>query len=173
MTWSLAQVWDPQNRDLLILLWVPNFNMKCVYVCVCVCVHVRAHMLSCSVTQSGPTLCNPWTVAGQSPLSMGFSKQEDWSRLPFSPPGDLPIPGIQLVPPACLLYWKVNSLPLSHLGSFFYMKTPYEVHMKILYTSSIFSGYQMTWFFCISLFRFLELSFWSVWVNIYYGHAIW
>ena len=34
MTWSLAQVWDPQNRDLLILLWVPNFNMKCVCVCV-------------------------------------------------------------------------------------------------------------------------------------------
>ena len=30
----------------------------------------------------------PWTVARQAPLSMGFSRQEDWSGLPFPPPGD-------------------------------------------------------------------------------------
>ena len=36
-----------------------------------------------------------WTVACQAPLSMGFSKQEYWSRLPFSPPGDLYDPGIE------------------------------------------------------------------------------
>ena len=148
-----------------------NFNMKCVCVCVCVCVR---HILSCSVAQLCSTLCYLWTVACQSPLSMGFYRQEDWSRLPFPPPGALPIPGIQPVPPACLLYWQVIFfLPLSHLGSFFNLKTSYEVHMKILYTSSIFSGYQMICFFCISLFRFLEQAFWSVWVNIYYGQAIW
>ena len=33
------------------------------------------------------------TVAHQAPLSMGFSKQEHWSGLSFSPPGDLPDPG--------------------------------------------------------------------------------
>ena len=32
----------------------------------------------------------PWTVAYQAPLSMGFSKQECWSGLPFPSPGDLP-----------------------------------------------------------------------------------
>ena len=37
----------------------------------------------------------PRTVAHQAPLSMGFSKQEYWSRLPFPPPGDLPNPGIK------------------------------------------------------------------------------
>ena len=37
----------------------------------------------------------PWTIARQAPLSMGFSRQEDWSRLPFPPPGDLPDPGIK------------------------------------------------------------------------------
>ena len=37
----------------------------------------------------------PWTVARQVPLSMGFSKQEHWSGLPFSSPGDLPDPGIK------------------------------------------------------------------------------
>ena len=35
----------------------------------------------------------PWTVARQAPLSMGFSRQEYWSGLPFSPPRDLPDPG--------------------------------------------------------------------------------
>ena len=37
----------------------------------------------------------PWTVACQAPLSMGFHRQEYWSRVPFPPPGDLPDPGIQ------------------------------------------------------------------------------
>ena len=41
----------------------------------------------------------PWTVAGQAPLSMGFS-QEYWSGLPFPPPGDLPNPGIDPASPA-------------------------------------------------------------------------
>ena len=36
-----------------------------------------------------------WTVAYQAPLSMGFSRQEYWSRLPFPSPGDLLNPGIK------------------------------------------------------------------------------
>ena len=42
----------------------------------------------------------PWTVAYQAPLSMGFSRQEYWSGLPFPSPGDLPYPGIEPVSPA-------------------------------------------------------------------------
>ena len=38
----------------------------------------------------------PWTIARQAPLSMGFSRQEYWSGLPFPSPGDLPDPGIEL-----------------------------------------------------------------------------
>ena len=37
----------------------------------------------------------PWTVAHQAPLSMGFSRQEYWSGLPFPSPGDLPDPGFE------------------------------------------------------------------------------
>ena len=37
----------------------------------------------------------PWTVARQVPLSVGFSRQEYWSGLPFPSPGDLPDPGIE------------------------------------------------------------------------------
>ena len=49
------------------------------------------------VTKSCPTLATPWTVACQAPLSMGNSpgKNEYWSGLPFSSPGDLPDPGIK------------------------------------------------------------------------------
>ena len=41
-----------------------------------------------------------WTVAHQAPLSLGFSRQEYWSGLPFPSWGDLPNPGIELVSPA-------------------------------------------------------------------------
>ena len=41
-----------------------------------------------------------WTVAHQPPLSMGFSRQEHWSGLPFPPPGDLANPGIEPASPA-------------------------------------------------------------------------
>ena len=52
----------------------------------CVCVFSRS-VVSNSVI--------PWTVGRQAPLSMGFSRQEYWSGLPFPFPGDLPKPGIK------------------------------------------------------------------------------
>ena len=42
----------------------------------------------------------PWTVAHQAPPSMGYSRQEHWSGVPFPSPGDLPDPGIELKSPA-------------------------------------------------------------------------
>ena len=43
---------------------------------------------------------SPWTVAQQAPPSMGFSRQEYWSGLPFPSPGDLPNPGTESKSPA-------------------------------------------------------------------------
>ena len=54
-----------------------------------------------------------WTVAHQAPLSMGFSRQDYCSGLPFPSPGDLPDPGIEPTSPTL----QVDSLPLSHQGS--------------------------------------------------------
>ena len=65
------------------------------------------------VAQLCLALTNPWTVAHQAPLSMGFPRQEYWSGLSFPSPGDLPDPGIEPMSPA----WQVDSLPLSHLAS--------------------------------------------------------
>ena len=52
------------------------------------------------VTKLCPTLASPWTVACQAPLSMGFSRQEYWSGLPFPSSGNLPDPGIEPMSPA-------------------------------------------------------------------------
>ena len=50
----------------------------------------------CSVVSD--SLRPPQTVAHQAPLSMEFSRQENWSGLPFPSPGDLPNPGIEPAP---------------------------------------------------------------------------
>ena len=54
-----------------------------------------------------------WTVAHQTPLSMGFSRQEYWSGLPCPPPGNLPDPEIKPVSSA----FQMDSFPVSHQGS--------------------------------------------------------
>ena len=55
----------------------------------------------------------PWTVACQAPPSMGFSRQEYWSGLPFPSPGGLPDPGIKLGSPAL----QADSLPSESPGN--------------------------------------------------------
>ena len=64
-----------------------------------------------------------WTVAGQAPLSMGFSRQECWSGLPCPASGGLPYPGIQ---PTSLL-----SPPL--VGRFFSPGAIWETQNSFLY----------------------------------------
>ena len=49
----------------------------------------------CLVSQLCPTLCGPMGHSSQAPLSLGFSRQEYWSRLPSPPPGDLSNPAIK------------------------------------------------------------------------------
>ena len=57
----------------------------------------------------------PWTVAHQGPPSMGFSRQEYWSGLPFPSPGDLPDPGIEPRSPAL----QADALPSEPPGKSF------------------------------------------------------
>ena len=62
---------------------------------------IEANTVLCYVQLlSRVQLCvTPWTVACQAPLSMGFSRQEYWSGLPFPSPGDYTDPGMELVSP--------------------------------------------------------------------------
>ena len=62
-----------------------SFNVFFPVLILCACVHVQL---------------TKWTVAHQSPLSLGFPRQEFWSGLPFPPPGDPPNPRIEPTSPA-------------------------------------------------------------------------
>ena len=67
----------------------------CIGLVIHVCVRVRAQLLSCV-----QLLVVPWTVAHQAPLSVGFSRQEYQSGLPFPSLGDLHDPGVKPASPA-------------------------------------------------------------------------
>ena len=75
---------------------------------VMVVVEVVVQSLSCV-----QLFVNPWTVALQAPLAMGFPRQEYWSGLPFPSLGDLPDPGIELGSPTL---WA-DALPSEPPGS--------------------------------------------------------
>ena len=63
----------------------------------------------------------PWTVAHQAPPSMGFSRQEYWSVLPFPSPGDLPDPGTEARSPTLLadaLTSEPPGKPMIHLEAY-------------------------------------------------------
>ena len=68
-----------------------------------------------------PTLATPWTVACQTPLSMGFPRQAYWSGLPFPSSGDLPDPGIKPVSPALQA--------VSYIASGFFSTEPPEISL--------------------------------------------
>ena len=70
----------------------------------------------CLVAQLCPTL-TLWTVAGQAPLSMEFSRQEYWSGLPCPSPGDLPNPGIEPKSPTLQADSLLSEPPGKHLYS--------------------------------------------------------
>ena len=63
------------------------------------------------VTKSCPTFMTPRTVARQAPLSIGFSKHEYWSGLPFPFPEDLPNPGMEPGSPALQADFLPTELP--------------------------------------------------------------
>ena len=80
-------------------------------ICVLVILRVKVKLLRCV-----RLFVTPWAVAYQAPLSVGFSRQEYWSGLPFPSPGDLPDPGIKPRSPVL----QAEALPSepqgSHLG---------------------------------------------------------
>ena len=70
----------------------------------------------------------PWTIAYQAPPSMGFSRQEYWSGLPFPSLGDLPDPGIEPGSPAL----QADTLPSEPiLGSRISLEEGMTTHSSI------------------------------------------
>jgi len=87
------------------LVWVPRLlatkilghSAVIIYgLTISICI---SSLLMCSVAQACPTLCKSM-VARQTPLSVGFSRQEYWSGWSFLPPGGLPNSRVKLTSPA-------------------------------------------------------------------------
>ena len=88
----------------------------------------------CLVAKLCLTLCNPVDCSPQAPLSMAFSRQEYWSGLPFSSPGDLPDPGMESASPmSCAL-----------AGRFFTTEPPYTKSLLHHYSEYTISHYRGT-----------------------------
>ena len=84
----------------------------------------------------------PWTVACQAPLSMAiFSRQEYWSRLPCSPSGDLPDPGIEPRSPALQVDSLLSETPKT---SYWYSSLKKFSHEEFQMESS-FEKFQKAW----------------------------
>ena len=79
----------------------------------------------------------PWTVAYQAPLSIGFSRQECWSGLPFPSPGDLPDPGIEPGSPTLL----ADALPSEPPGKPHYSKANHG--QKVVLSQVLFRPYRL------------------------------
>ena len=104
-------------------------------------------MCSCSVTPRSLQPHGPWTVACAAPLSMGFSRPEDWSGWLFPPPGGLPTQGSSLCL-SCLLLWQVDSLPPAPPGKptyyvsyAFFLVLFYQVFTTAIRRKMIFSSF--------------------------------
>ena len=93
--------------------------------------------------KSCPTLCDPWTVAHQAPQSMGFSRQEYWSRLLFLSPGNLPDPGIELRSPAFqadALTSEPPGKPFFSLPVFFCFFSPFQCFLPTATTTKAYKS---------------------------------
>ena len=117
----------------------------------CMCVHMHVCVLS---HFSHVWLFVPlWTIAPQTPLPMGFSRQEYWSGLPCPPPGDLPDPGIEPKSPMAPEL-QADSLVLSHHRSLcvcvcvcilLQIILPYKSLLLLLFSLSVMSDSAIPW----------------------------
>ena len=79
---------------------------------------------------SRSVFATPWTVAYQAPPSMGFSRQEYWSRLPFPLPGDLPDSGIETRSPVLQADALLSEPPRNLIGDQISLKKKKCLEMK-------------------------------------------
>ena len=93
------------NHIVFVFILFDHSLALCVSVCVCVHMHTHTHThththIHVQLLHCVQLFVTPLTVAGQAPLSMGFSRQEYWSRLLFPSPGSSPNPEMEPVSPA-------------------------------------------------------------------------
>ena len=86
----------------------------------------------------------PWTAVCQSPLSMGFPRQEYWSGLPFPSPGDLPDPGIKTKSPALAGGFFTTEPSVMNLVSLQCLGVFHETHISVIVGNQTTNFYKAT-----------------------------
>ena len=132
-----------------------------IYMCLCTCIHynsqslyIYTHARMCAKLLSHVQFfATPWTIVRQTPLSMGFPRQECRSGLPFPPPGAPPNPGTKSTSPALAGGFSTTESP--DTGSKYYNFS------KAVYLSESINSYQLgmsslTFSFLSSLWTFFD-----------------
>ena len=119
---------------------------------------IQIYFTCCQAANIAGSFVTPWTVAPEATLSMGFSRQEYWSGLPFPSPGDIPNPGAEPGSPEL----QADSLP-SHQGSpihlletMWFLEPLDEKHSSGVVCRSLYSGLTET------LITYFPSNWWSV-----------
>ena len=108
------------------IIYIFKFLWKCSCFKCCVSFHCSAEWISyvCVSCQSCLTLCDPMDCSSPPPLSMEFSRQENWNGWPFPSPGHFPNPGIEPGSPtlqADSLVWATRESALCiHIAPLFF-----------------------------------------------------
>ena len=106
LIYNVVLVSGVQKSDSIIYIYIYTLNthtLFCMYTFLGLRLAPQEKFLypCCLVAKSCLTFfATPRTLTHQAPLSVGFSRQECWSRLLFPSPGDLPNPGIEPMSPA-------------------------------------------------------------------------
>ena len=105
----------------------------------------------------------PWTEAHQTPLSMGFSRQEYWSGRPSPPPGGLPHPGMEpasLMSPPPAGRFFTPSATWEVLGSIYLYVAPWSSFICFLSLTFKSTNFFFFYFFLFDLF--LEANYFTI-----------
>ena len=124
---SVQVLWE---SIIYIYIYIYIVSKVQLYIYIYIYIYIKVSLLCL-------TFCNPWTVACQAPLPIGFSRQEQWSGSPCPSPGNLPAQGSN----PCLLrllLWQLGSLPLAPPGK------P-MLYMYVCIYIYIYSNINMSW----------------------------
>ena len=106
---------------------------------------ISALLLRAQSLSHAQLLVTPWTVAHQSPLSMGLFRQKYWSRLPLFSPEVLPDPGIKLTSPGSPALPRGFFTTEEILISFLLSTSLKCLHPLFIITSTLTTWFSIDW----------------------------
>ena len=119
---------------------------------------VLSCMLCCAVLRHFSHVwlfATQWTIAHQSPLSLGFSRQQYWSGLQWPPPGELPNPGIE----------PTSLMSPALAGGLFITGTTWEAPLSVYYSRNHIILSYLHWINIQVLFNFKSYNFFITYIS--------